>query len=86
MTRIALEFDFDLETSYSSEKPAKLNPPPGDPPETEEIEIPKINRIWVEGAALGIGPEMRTLLLKLLLDNPFILEKLEQAVRDEANA
>lgn len=84
MTRVTLEVELDLETSYRPGKPARFNPPPGDPPEDEEIEVIAIDQVLVEDRVIQLDPHISEALLEALQDVKEIRAKIEEQVREAA--
>lgn len=85
MTKVFLEVEFDLETHYRRETPPKINPPPGEPGEAEEIEIISIDTVTVgEDAVIRLPADVSEILLEELLANDKIREQFEEQVRRDA--
>lgn len=84
MTKIFLEVELDLDTRYRRETPAKLNPPPGEPGEAEEIEISSLDTLSIDGAVVNLPADVSETLLEELLAIEKIRRQIEDSIREDA--
>lgn len=85
MTTIVFELVIDFDSQYTPAKPAVLNPPPGEPPEAEEIEIGTVNLVRVDGYDLKLDDGEKCALIDHLMEVKSIRETIEEAIREDAS-
>lgn len=84
MTTIIFELVIDFDSQYTPAKPAVLYPPPGEPPEPEEILVNGISSMRLDGCKVEIDKDLEGSLIDLFMEHKAIRKTIEEAIREDA--